>query len=84
MTNNPSGLMNSRFRGLLSNRSINGRLLSLFDRNKDGRLEQSELPERMRMPLMTFADTNNDDAIDKDELTTAFKQLEQIQRELTK
>lgn len=48
------------------------------DKNKDGKLSASELPERMR-PLMTRADTNKDRSLDKEELTRFVEQQQGAQ-----
>ena len=44
-----------------------------FDKNGDGKLSASELPERMR-GLLARADANKDGFVDKDELTRLAQQ----------
>lgn len=42
-----------------------------LDRNKDGQLQESEVPERIRKRVFDFADKNNDGVIDENELKKA-------------
>jgi hypothetical protein len=54
------------FRGGLTVDEIVERLMA-FDKNKDGKLTKDELPERMQ-DLIAKGDTNNDGALDRDEI----------------
>lgn len=50
------------------------RMFEENDANKDGKLTEDEIPERMA-PMLANADTNNDGAISKQELTAAMEQM---------
>jgi len=50
------------------------KLIERFDANKDGQLESSELPERMKDHLKDI-DTNGDGNVSKDELVARFEAM---------
>ncbi len=58
--------------GSLSMLSSGGRLgngiLKLLDRNRDGKLQESEMPERSRDRMLEFLDRNDDGVIDQSEI----------------
>jgi Ca2+-binding EF-hand superfamily protein len=47
-----------------------------YDKNKDGKLDKQELPERMQR-MMERGDTNQDGVLDKKELETMAQRLSQ-------
>ena len=71
------GLM-GRSNGLGGGGILNGGLLRLFDRNRDGILQKNEIPEKQRERLLDLMDTNNDDAIDQSESENGRKSIERF------
>ncbi len=57
---------------------LNGGLFNLLDRNRDGKLQKSELPEKQRDRLLDLMDTNNDDTLDQSEVDNGRKSIEQF------
>lgn len=57
---------------------FNGVWLKMLDRNRDGKLQKSEIPEKQRDRLLDLMDTNNDDVIDQNELDNGKKSIEQF------
>lgn len=58
--------------------------LMRLDRNEDGKVSKDEIPEQMpeRMQqMLRRADTNGDEAIDKEEAEAAAEKIEQMRRE---
>ncbi len=55
-----------------------GGLLKVLDRNKDGKLQENEVPERFRERLLDFLDTNGDGELDKEELAAGRRSIEGI------
>ncbi len=62
----------------LQSESNGGMLMRLFDRNRDSKLQESELPERSRERMLEFIDRNRDGEIDKSELEDGLKMLRRI------
>lgn len=62
--------------GALGGGVLNGGLLKLLDRNRDGILQKSEIPEKQRDRLLDLMDKNNDDAIDQTEWDNGRKAIE--------
>ena len=58
--------------------SPNGAFLRLMDRNRDGKLQKNEIPEKMRDRLLDLMDNNNDDTLDQTELDNGRKSIEQF------
>jgi hypothetical protein len=61
-----------------SGASPNGALLKLLDRNRDGKLQKNEIPEKMRDRLLDLMDNNNDDVLEQTELESGRKSIEQF------
>ncbi len=57
---------------------LNGGILKLLDRNRDGKLQKSEIPEKQRDRLLDLMDSNNDDIIDQSELDNGRKSIEKF------
>jgi mono/diheme cytochrome c family protein len=55
-----------------------GGLLKIFDRNKDGKLQSQELPDRFRDRLLDFLDENSDDTLDEAEIAKGRKSMDRI------
>jgi mono/diheme cytochrome c family protein len=55
-----------------------GGLVKLFDRNRDGKLQESEVPERLRERLFDFLDSNGDGELDSEELAAGRRNIEGI------
>ena len=53
-----------------------GGMFARFDKNGNGRIDKSEMPEQMRS-RMAAADTNGDGAIDRQELSAAMSRMGQ-------
>jgi hypothetical protein len=69
----------SLMNGVLGRSSpLNGGLLRLFDRNGDGKLQKSEIPEKQRERLLDIMDSNNDDQLDPIEIDEARKSIERF------
>ncbi len=56
----------------------NGVFLKLMDRNRDGKLQKNEIPEKMRDRLLDLMDNNNDEMLDQAELESGRKSIEQF------
>ena len=56
--------------------AINAGLVKLMDRNKDGKLQHSEVPERSRQRIFDFADNDGDGVIDEQEIEKALAALQ--------
>ena len=54
---------------------LEGALLKLLDRNQDGKLQKSEIPEKQRDRLLDLMDSNNDDTIDQSEWDNGRKSI---------
>lgn len=52
--------------------------LKLFDRNKDKRLDENEIPERFRERLLDFMDSNGDGVLDETELEKGRRSVERL------
>ena len=57
------------------NGPLSGGLLKLLDRNRDGKLQKYEIPERQRDRLLDIMDSNNDDELDQHEIDEARKSI---------
>ncbi|MFO0923216.1 MAG: hypothetical protein U0905_12085 [Pirellulales bacterium] len=55
-----------------------GRFAKLFDLNRDGVLEASEVPERLRTRLFEFLDENRDDRLDAKEIERGRKSIREV------
>lgn len=64
--------------GALGGGVLNGGMLKLLDRNRDGILQKSEIPEKQRDRLLDLMDKNNDDAIDQTEWDNGRKAIEKF------
>lgn len=64
--------------GLPGGGKMNGGLLKLLDRNRDGELESSEIPERFRDRLMDLVDRDGNERLDKNELEAFRKQIQEL------
>ncbi|MCA9188722.1 MAG: hypothetical protein R3E01_07965 [Pirellulaceae bacterium] len=60
---------------------FNGALVKLLDRNRDGSLQQQELPARGRDRLLDLMDSNGDDTIDAQELEAGRQLIRDLTRE---
>lgn len=56
----------------------NGGILRLLDRNRDGRLEKAEIPERVRDRLLDLVDRDGDEQLDAGELDAFRKQIQEL------
>ena len=65
----------NQFSDNLRQSGANGRLVKALDRNKDGQLQKSEVPERLRKRIFDYADKNDDGVIDADEIKKAGERL---------
>lgn len=54
----------------------NGVFLKLMDRNRDGKLQKNEIPEKMRDRLLDLMDNNSDEVLDQAELDSGRKSIE--------
>lgn len=63
--------------GALGNGGSGG-LLKLLDRNRDGLLQAAEIPERFRERLLEFADRDNNDQLDAQELENSRQGIERF------
>ena len=73
------GSQMSLMNGVLGRGSpLNGGLLRLFDRNRDGKLQKNEIPEKQRDRLLDIMDSNNDDQLDQNEIDEARKSIERF------
>ncbi len=57
---------------------LSGGLLKLLDRNRDGKLQKTEIPEKQRDRLLDLMDSNNDDTLDQSELDIGRKSIEKF------
>lgn len=57
---------------------LNGGMLKLLDRNRDGKLQEGELPDKFRDRLMEFMDKNYDNELDAAELEEARDALQKL------
>ena len=71
-----SGLMGRG--GAFGGGFLDGALLKLLDRNRDGKLQKSEIPERQRDRLLDLMDSNNDDTIDQSEWDNGRKSIQKF------
>ena len=55
-----------------------GGLVKLFDRNRDGRLQEKEVPEKFRDRLFDFLDSNGDSELDPEELAAGRRSIDGI------
>ena len=53
-----------------------GGLLKLLDRNRDGKLQKHEIPEKQRDRLLDLMDSDNDETLDQTELENGRKSIE--------
>ena len=68
-----------RIGGLLGGgNGLDGAFVKLLDRNRDGRLQKSEIPAKFRDRLLDLMDSNNDEQIDKSEMESSRKEMERI------
>ena len=68
-----------RIGGLLGGGSgLDGAFVKLLDRNRDGRLQKSEIPAKFRDRLLDLMDSNNDEQIDKSEMESGRKEMERL------
>lgn len=64
-----------KFRDRIGNQPLDGRFIKMLDKNADGMLQKSEVPARSRDRVFQFADRNNDDVIDQNEIQQVLKLL---------
>ena len=64
--------------GASSGGLFNGGLIKLLDRNRDGKLQKSEIPGKQQDRLLDLMDINNDDTIDQSELESGRKSIEKF------
>ena len=57
---------------------LSGGLLKLLDRNRDGKLQKNEIPEKQRDRLLDLMDNNNDETLDQNELENGRKSIERF------
>lgn len=69
-----------RLRDRLPKSSTDGQLIKSLDQNSDGKLQKSEVPERVRDRVFRFADKNGDDELDKDELDKVLPFIQRMKR----
>jgi hypothetical protein len=69
-----------RFRSGLRSQKLDGTTVKALDKNADGKLQKTEVPERVRDRVFQFADRNNDDVIDETELKQIMQILENMKR----
>ena len=55
-----------------------GGMLKLLDRNRDGKLQEKEVPEKLRDRLFDFLDNNGDGELDSEELAAGRRSLDSI------
>ncbi len=55
-----------------------GGLVRLLDRNRDGKLQEQEVPEKFRERLFDFLDTNGDGELNSDELAAGRRAVDGI------
>ena len=55
-----------------------GGLVKLLDRNRDGKLQEQEVPERFRERLFDFLDSNGDGELDTEELAAGRRSIDGI------
>ncbi len=60
-----------------------GNLIRRLDRNKDGKIEWNEVPERFRQRVFGFFDQNEDKIVDEKELKTGLETIEKLGKERT-
>ena len=70
---NRMGNLQNQIRDGLKGMVVDGRLIKFWDRNRDGKLQQSEIPQRYRDRVLSFADQNDDGVLDKVEIARAQK-----------
>lgn len=61
--------------GNIRGQILDGRLIQLLDRNKDGKLQKTEIPQRLQERFLSIGDTNNDNVIDEQEIKRALSAL---------
>lgn len=64
-----------QIRGNMRGWAANGRLVRLLDRNGDGQLQESEVPQRLWRRVFDSADRNKDGVIDREEIKRAQEAL---------
>ena len=55
-----------------------GGLIKILDRNRDGKLQETEVPERFRERLFDFIDSNGDGELDQEELAAGRRSVADI------
>ncbi len=55
-----------------------GGLMKFLDRNRDGKLQEEEIPERLRDRLLDLLDSNGDGELDQEELAAGRRSLDGI------
>ncbi len=58
-----------------------GAALALLDKNRNGKLEEDELPERVRSRLMEWVDRNRDQSLDKEEIEASRKWMQEMMKD---
>ena len=69
-----------QLRSRLSDRFGNGRLVKSLDKNSDGKLQKSEVPERSRDRIFRFADRDQDGVLDEKEIQSVLQFLQKAKR----
>ncbi len=72
---NRSGQVRGNARNGLSRWFASDQFIKSMDRNKDGQLQEAEVPERFRKRVFDYADKDGDGVIDKDEIKKAQSAL---------
>lgn len=54
---------------------MDGKLILALDKNSDGKLQKSEVPQRLQERIFQYADRNRDDLIDENQLKQILQLL---------
>ena len=71
--NSPSNTIADRIRKRVRDSLRDGKIIERLDRNKDGKLQKSEIPQRFRQSVLDTMDTNKDGVLDKQEIEAIQK-----------
>lgn len=72
---NRAGQIRGNARNGLGRMLVSDRAIQAMDRNKDGKIEESEVPERLRERVFDYADKDRNGVIDQDEIKQAKSAL---------
>lgn len=64
----------------ITGKQIDDRLIKALDKNADGKLQKSEVPERNRDRIFQFADRDQDGVLDEQEIQQVMKFLQKAKR----